>query len=640
LQIVVVVEHRRLPDSRQGARQLEKLAVVMKARWIVEKLAAVVKARWLAPTSFLFLLISYHLIFGQFFPTRNGTLGNDYSRILPDLLDGYFWFRSNGVFEPFWFTPAFCGGQPALGAPESGFYSIAQLLTYFVDPLASVYATVLLFASLGFWGFYLLLRSCFNSSRQAAVLGAALFMFNGFFIHRMMIGHFAFHSVMLIPWIAYFLLRPTGREVLTTLLNGAVAGCMMAYGVYSGMVHLLLPCALAVLGIAGIHGLAGRDSPGLTRRALVAALVASGLSVAKLTAALLFLHNFPRSDYALPGVIGFWNALHLLMSALFLSPPNIADQAAPLIGGMQWALDRHEWEYGVTIVPLGIILLCLRPLFSRIQSFRPSLNATQLMWLALIGVVIALPLALNIFTLDWNVFLKRIPLIKSSSNLLRWFVVYIPLVSLSSVLLWDGISSPGVRKNGILVAALTALIFINAATDRNYYQSQGYRPDTIVNAWGVARAGVAQGHIESIGAVLDDEHRILMPLARNDGLATGESPLACSNPIFGYRLEHFPIESLHPGPILSERNGLLNIKNPACYVYPKQNSCLPGDHFTVAQVRLAQAFANYKSYAFRFSAAQKIANLVTLATLAMLAVLLTAILTKRLADPMPLLPRP
>jgi hypothetical protein len=90
---------------------------------------------------------------------------------------------------------------------------------------------------------------------------------------------------------------------------------------------------------------------------------------------------------------------------------------------------------------------------------------------------------------------------------------------------------------------------------------------------------------------------------------------------------HFPIESLHPGPILAEQNGLLNVKNPACYLYPKENSCLPGDHFAVAQLTLAQAFANYKPYAFRFPPAQKIANLVTLATLAMLAVLSISRLT-------------
>lgn len=579
--------------------------------------------------SFLFLLAAYHFIFGQFFPTKNGTLGVDYSRILPDLLDGYFWFRSNGLFEPFWFTPAFCGGQPALGAPESGFYSVAQLLTFFVNPLTSVYATVLLFASLGFWGFYLLLRSCFGSSFQAAVLGGALFMFNGFFIHRMLVGHFGFHGVMLIPWIAYFLLRPIKKGVLTILYNGAAAGCLLAYCTYAGMVHLLLPCALAVLGIASIHGLARTISPGFNHRALVAVLVTSGLSAAKLSAALFFLSNFPRSDYALPGISGIWKALHLLFIEFFFSPADIAEQALPLVANMQWMLERSEWEYGVSVVPLLIILAGASLALIRTRGTLPHLSRTKWAWFALMGLILALPLALNIYTPDWNAFLKHLPIIKSSSNLLRWFLIYIPIVILTAALLLDKISLLTSRRNSMLLAALVGLILINAVKDRAYYQSQSYRPDTIVKAWRIASAGTAQPRITHIGAFVDSNNKIMITNYRNDLIAAGASQLACYNPIFGYRLEHFQIKSLHPGPVLAETNGLLNIKNPACYLYPQENDCAPGDHFTKAQREAAEAFADYKPYPFKFSAIQKIANWVTLATLMLLAMLFVVALSKR-----------
>ena len=591
------------------------------------RLAVVAHDRWIAQASFLLLLVAYYLIFGQFFPSMDGTLGHDYSRVLPDLLDGYFWFRSNGLFKPFWFTPAFCGGQPALGAPESGFYSFAQFLTFFVNPLTSVYATVILFASLGFWGFYLLLSSCFGSSRQAAVLGGALFMFNGFFIHRMMIGHFAFHGVMLIPWIAYFLLRPTEKRV-TTLINGAAAGCMLAYGAYSGMVHLLLPCALAVLGIASIHGITCRKSLGFLQHSLIAALVASGLSAAKLTAALLFLHNFPRSDYALPGVTRIWDALHLLFSMLFLSPADIAEQAQPMVAGMQWVLSRHEWEYGITVVPLLIILTGTVVMLGRMRSAKPQLSLSKWAWLALLGFILALPFALNIHTPEWNAFLKQVPLIRSSSNLLRWILVYIPVVTLIAALFLDRISLLASRRNGILMAALATLILINAVKDRNFYHSQGYRPDTIVSAWQAAHAGTTLPRIQHIGAFVDANNRILVQMTGNasDMITAGVSQLACRNPIFGYWLEHFPVKTLHRGPVLEETEGRLNLKNPACYLYSEQNNCTPGDHFTVAQREAAQAFASYKPYPFSFSTGQQIANWVTQATLALLAVLFAVVL--------------
>ena len=593
----------------------------------MKKLATAAQDRWSAPASFLLLLVAYHLIFGQFFPTRNGTLGNDYSRIMPDLLDGYFWFRSNGLFEPFWFTPAFCGGQPVLSDQASTFYSVTQFLTFFADPLASVYATVLLFASVGFWGFYLLLRYCFGTSRQAAVLGGALFMFNGFFIHRMMIGHLTFHGVMLIPCIAYFLLRPAGESVLAILLNGAVAGCLLAYGIYSGLVGLLLPCAVAVLAIACLHRLSGRASVGFVQRSLIAALVAVGLSAAKLAATLSFLHNFPRSDYSLPGVTSAWDAMYLLFSALFFAPADIAVQARPLLVGMQWALDRHEWEYGVTVVPLLIMLTGTAIVLGRMRGARLRLNSARWVWLTLLGFILALPLALNIYTPDWNILLKQVPLIKSSSNLLRWFLIYIPVMILTAALFLDKISPLASRRNGILMAALAALVLINVVKDRTFYHSRIYRPDTIVNAWQAAHAGAIPPRIQYIDAYFDDNNQMRMPNNRNDMIAAGGSQLACYNPIFGYRLERFPVKTLHQGPVLEETNGLLNIKNPACYLYPVQNNCTPGDHFTVSQRKAAQAFANYKPYPFSFSTAQQIANWVTQATLALLAVLFAVTLS-------------
>src|SRR3989338_4882337 len=103
------------------------------------KLIVMARGRRPALASFLLLLWAYHLIFGKFFPTQKGTLGHDYAHVLPDLLDGYFWFTNNGLFEPFWFTPAFCGGQPQLADPASVYYSVAQLLTFILNPLTSLY---------------------------------------------------------------------------------------------------------------------------------------------------------------------------------------------------------------------------------------------------------------------------------------------------------------------------------------------------------------------------------------------------------------------------------------------------------------------------------------------------------------------
>ena len=88
---------------------------------------------------------------------------------------------------------------------------------------------------------------------------------------------------------------------------------------------------------------------------------------------------------------------------------------------------------------------------------------------------------------------------------------------------------------------------------------------------------------------------------RNDLVAYGASQLLCYVPIFGYSLEHFPIKTLRPGPALDEAAGVLNVKNPACYVYPKENLCVPGDHFAVSQKEDAIKFLSYEPFDFNKS---------------------------------------
>jgi hypothetical protein len=49
---------------------------------------------------------------------------------------------------------------------------------------------------------------------------------------------------------------------------------------------------------------------------------------------------------------------------------------------------------------------------------------------------------------------------------------------------------------------------------------------------------------------------------------------------------------------MSDMDGVLNIKNPACYVYPQANQCRPGDQFTVAQAGDAEKFLNYERFSY------------------------------------------
>ena len=125
-------------------------------------------------------------------------------------MDGYFWYEANGLLSVPWFTPSFCGGLPKFPNPQALYFSVPQLLVFFVDPLQGIRLTLLLFGFVGLAGTYALLRRAFAVSRPVALFGGTLFLFNGLYAHRMLIGHLTFHSFMLVPVLALLLLRPVG----------------------------------------------------------------------------------------------------------------------------------------------------------------------------------------------------------------------------------------------------------------------------------------------------------------------------------------------------------------------------------------------------------------------------------------------
>jgi len=579
--------------------------------------------------AFLLLLVAYHITFYQFFPNRNGRIGHDYSLAFPALLAGFYWFQANGPWEIPWFTPAFCGGQPFFADPQYGYYSVLQLLTLAIDPLQSAYLTMLLFAALGYWGFYLLLRQCFAVGREAAVLAAAIFMFNGFFAHRMIIGHLGYHGFMLIPWMAYLLTVPapvSGPRWLMTSAAGCIAGVVGAYWIQSGLGALIVPSGLALVLILLAHGIwVAQPSGGrIVYRSLVGALVTAVLCASKVVAGSSFVANFPRSEYLLPGYQSIGAALKIAVLSLFVSPPDIDEYSKAVLENVQWAGGRPELEYGVTMVPLLILVVGAGIGIRRlaIGKAMPDVNRSRAILLVLTGMILFMPILLNTYAPDWNALLKQIPILQSSSTLVRWFIIYIPLVALLSALAFE--RSMGAIRTSAAIIAIALVVAINLMQDRRVYALEPYDPEPATQAYREARGGVPVPSIRRIGVYRDADGTIVQPIHRNDALSQGYSPLYCYNPVFGYRLEGFPFKDLHPGLVREVRDGHFNIKNPACYVYPKENDCSPGDHFRESQRDEMEKFVSYRPFAFKISTSQKAANALTLFGLAVSLVVVLA----------------
>jgi hypothetical protein len=292
-----------------------------------------------------------------FLPTAANTVGHDYSLHLPNLLTGYYWFLHNGLSEIPWFSPSQCGGFAYFPDPNVAYFSVPQFLVFLVSPMQAVRLTFVLFSLVSLVGSYALMRRAFQSSRPAATMAAGLFLFNGFFVYRMLIGHLTFHAFALTPlMVAALLPGSTHRHLPIEESVGrlCIASICFAYMFQSGMVHGIPPVLVATVVIFLIHGLlfGWHWRPWLLLAG--AGTLSLALCAGKLVAELALLSNLPRDMYPLSGIAGLPATFLVALQALFVSAP--AD-ATGIATNSMWALERHEWEYSVSAAPLLVFIL-------------------------------------------------------------------------------------------------------------------------------------------------------------------------------------------------------------------------------------------------------------------------------------------
>jgi hypothetical protein len=541
------------------------------------------------------MLCVVELLYGRFLPNSRHALGHDYEYFLPRLLAGEFFVRQNGVLAVPWFIPFACGGLPAFANPQDLWFSVPQWLAFVMNPLAAVHVTLLLFAGAGLIGTYALLRKRFLASVPAALTGALLFGLNGFFGYRMAIGHLTAHAFMLLPVIVLLLAGPrSSADAVRTLC----AGLLLGYLVLTSA-QFLPPFACALAALCVLRMLVAGDRDALPVRAAGASAVALCLSAARISAVLHFLSQFPRSDYPVAGFPSIVGSVGTALQLLFVGPLP-APTTARLVHGY-WAIERHELEYGITIVPAIIFVVagffCVRRM-SGVGSTRPR------PWglIASLSLLLLLPVVANYYQPSWNAALKSLPLIGSTSTFLRWMCVYIPVAIVGAVLLVDRATTSLRARWMVFAAAAIAAPMIVAGENVSFYQRQTFDPRDLI---------AAHTQLRRTGQVPPVDH-----VAGYDpaSLAHCATSAVCYEPIFGYRLEHFPGVPVSPGPITTAGD-TLNLRNPACYVFPAENGCRPGANFSRNQQAQAAAFLQYRAFTFAEPLSQRVANWLSVLTL-------------------------
>ena len=150
--------------------------------------------------------------------------------------------------------------------------------------------------------------------------------------------------------------------------------------------------------------------------------------------------------------------------------------------------------------------------------------------------------------------------------------------------------------------------------------------------------------IKNITLITDRNKTPLIPIQRNNLFIHEMSPMLCYQTMFGYNSEFLPSKKLtfdkknkindnlfyytgNPKKIYKDD---LNFFNPSCFIFPKENNCIPGDMFKKSQINDLENFLNYKTFKFKLSKSQKIFNYISLISLIFSVCFITYYLIKKI----------
>ena len=556
-------------------------------------------------------IAAFELVWAAPFYRDLNHVGHDFSYTALTLLEGKYWLDSNGLiaglFNPPWFTPAWCAGAAFYADPQASFYSPMQAFALFADPIFATHLSALLFAAIGFWGSYFLARNILLWEATGSVVFAVLGIANAWMPMRSAVGEPAFQPLYLWTILVAALCWPTARKDWRDSLWPAITVCLcLTAWLQFAFAGMMVPSFLGALLFSLLLVLLHRAHFGLLLgRAIAGGVLAILLNASKLYESASLMRQFPRSFYELPGFKNLGDVFLSIAYSLLQPSEWTAEFAARKLTSVTFTALPHEWamHFGLGAFAVAIVSGLALVFVRRTNDFPIRPTRWEVKWIAIICMVLicSMPLVLLWDQGSARALFKQIPILNSATWPMRWIVVYLPiaqwLVALPTIVLLSRCS----RQAGIALTGVAALvIWLGPLTEPvSYYlepRIQAYDPKPVIRAFHQSRYQAAVP-IREVAV----PPRAELGLSRNDSMLTGASQGLCYNPIYGYRLEAFPqIDRLRAGDVLqSDARGQSLIFNPACLVHPSANQCVPGDGFQLSspkQLQMAQQFLDRKPF--------------------------------------------
>jgi hypothetical protein len=538
-------------------------------------------------------------------------VGHDYGFFIPRMLDTYLHSKVNG-FAIQWYTANFGAGTPAYPNPQYIQFSLPQLSMFVINPWLALMCSLVTYAVIGFFCFYLFLRDEIGWINAAGVLGASFIVANGFFLEHAVVGHVGFQHFPLLGAILF--LAFTKR--LGYLPAGILIGLIVAMIVNQAGFVVLIIFILSLLILLPLIYLLRPEifKPRWYAAPLTGGLFAILLSLSKISAIMAFMRFFPRAiedQYGQTYLQGLAGMLRQLSGFDFVTPyyllrgikletlSTFFHQGA----GAQFGL----WEMDMALSPglLALLLVGIGYGLYRISKKQAGVSWDKVIAFLILclGIWVATDLTLAQGWL-YNI-IKPLPVLRSLHANVRFTSAFIfPLALLAAYTFHVIFDKNKWANTATILAALSTLIMLSlylAIPEDVHVRSFNLKSALPVYAqidkgWNFTLQNVAE--------ITD------MQVFRQE-----DSNLASQDPMFGYTGEYFkPKATL--GPILAVNDGYYNLTNPAGYVFPEENNLQPFDLFREDQKANLELFINHRQPKLAISSWQRFADVVSLLTLA------------------------
>jgi hypothetical protein len=555
---------------------------------------AIMKERWrrlsrLLPGCIPPLLLAWMALY--FLRARLPYIGHDFAFTLRWLLDGKWHFMHQGLL-PFRYAVHNCGGDVMYGNPHEMFYSLPQLITLLAEPWLAIQASIAAAIIAGYWGWYRVGRDVLMLPVHWSHVLATVIVGNGFHIMHVIVGHFTYHTFPLLGILFWLLLRKrqdTNKSLVLSSAGFAFVCAIMLYsggwtGLFFGMAGFALVLPLVLILTPGCRAFAGTMLP----RWICFAAAATAVCISKVVAVYSVMQWFPRY-LPLEGFSGGATTSYILR-VLWQLPHH-----AGIYEGTPFMI-HEKFMFTSLIVPIGLALGIVLWLRGR-EPMHPMRVALAGAYMVLFAIL------MREFTSGHGsivAFVHTLPVFSSQHVPTRYLYLFALPLSAVGVWCWARFSHVSLPMWDRRIASACIATTIAGL----FFALYPLLPSLFIPI----NIDEHRNHM----ALFDQNLRMpVTQVVESDGDLIGTTGMRCLNPLLEYA-GNPQQRVLHVGPASDVSDGWFNLMNPACYQYPRENLCRPGDRILEVDRSNFERFTHGQPVTWKVSELQHVADLISL----------------------------